>query len=56
MIPDVCPVLDIDLMISEGCSTYNSPSIDKLIPELGYVKGNIDVISHKANTLKSMGS
>lgn len=30
----------------------NSPSIDKVDPELGYIKGNIRVISFKANRMK----
>lgn len=52
-IPEVCPVLGIPL---KGWSENNvggykddSPSIDKFIPELGYVKGNVSVISFKAN-------
>lgn len=31
------------------------PSIDRIVPELGYVKGNVAVISMKANRLKSNG-
>ena len=31
----------------------NSPSLDKIIPELGYVKGNVRVISFKANKYKN---
>jgi len=31
----------------------NSPSLDKLIPELGYVKGNITVMSVRANRIKN---
>lgn len=38
-----CPVLGIDL---------TTPSLDKIIPALGYVPGNIAVISMKANMLK----
>ena len=30
----------------------NSPSLDKIIPAIGYIKGNIAVMSHKANTMK----
>lgn len=53
-IPAVCPVLGIPLMFAEGGSpTDNSPSLDKFIPELGYVKGNVAVISMKANRMKS---
>ena len=31
-------------------------SIDKVIPELGYIPGNVFVISWKANKLKSSAS
>jgi hypothetical protein len=53
VVPDVCPVLGIPLKhgVSRVCD--NSPTLDRIIPELGYVIGNIQVISHKANTIKS---
>lgn len=51
--PDVCPVLGIPLFFSEDrVRTDNTPSIDKLKPGLGYVKGNVYVISWRANRLK----
>lgn len=48
IIPDVCPYLKVPFV--KG--TLYAPSIDKIIPELGYVKGNIEVISRKANMMK----
>jgi uncharacterized protein YejL (UPF0352 family) len=30
-----------------------SPQLDRLVPELGYVVGNVAVISRLANTIKS---
>ncbi len=56
IIPDVCPVLGIPLMVAIGTPTASSPSLDKFIPSKGYVKGNIHVISHKANQMKSNAS
>lgn len=53
VVPKHCPVLGIPLFHSERTCTDNSPSIDKIVPELGYVKGNIQIISHRANTIKS---
>jgi hypothetical protein len=46
-------VLGIPLFTSKVKATHNSPSLDKLDPKKGYVKGNIKIISQKANWLKS---
>lgn len=53
VIPTHCPVLGIPLVSGRGRPNDGSPSLDKYIPELGYVKGNVNVISHKANAMKS---
>ena len=57
-IPEICPVLGIKLEIGkiQGQATDCSPSIDRVIPELGYVKGNVAIISKRANTIKSFGT
>lgn len=46
-----CPALGIALTFGKKLSR-SSPSIDRRIPALGYVAGNISVISHKANSMK----
>ena len=56
VIPSHCPVLGIPLEIGSGSAKGNSPSIDRLKPELGYVKGNVLIVSHKANTIRSNAS
>ncbi len=53
VIPEHCPILGITLEKGEGPAVDGSPSIDKIVPNLGYVKGNIQVISKKANIMKS---
>jgi len=53
IIPEICPVLGIPLKAGEKIVCNSSPTIDRIKPELGYVKGNIQVISYRANTLKS---
>lgn len=52
--PHKCPVLDIELDYSTNLvHSKNKPTIDKIIPELGYIKGNIQIISMLANQMKS---
>ena len=53
IVPEICPVLGIPLQIGIGFRTDDSPSLDKIIPNKGYVKGNIKVISYRANRFKS---
>lgn len=47
--PETCPVLGIK--IDRSCKE-TSPSLDRLDPSLGYVKGNVCMISQRANRLK----
>lgn len=51
-LPDVCPVLGIPLEINNKGMSNNSPTLDKIVPSLGYVKGNVRVISWLANRIK----
>lgn len=48
-IPKKCPILKVPII----CSTRYSPSIDRIYPNKGYVKGNIAVISALANSMKA---
>jgi len=53
--PDmICPALGIQMKAGGNfkSSRINAPSLDRLIPELGYVKGNVIIVSNRANTLK----
>lgn len=52
-IPEVCPVLGIPLFFSERGRGDNTPSVDRVNPDLGYVRGNVAVISWRANRMKS---
>ncbi len=59
-LPEFCPVFGVKLEYSgskqeNGKQTRNpnKASIDKLIPELGYIPGNVFVVSWRANNLKS---
>ena len=48
-----CPVFGFELKIGDGVVSPQSPSLDRIDPNLGYVKGNVIVISNKANLIKS---
>lgn len=52
-IPAVCPVLGIPLKHGNKGFCDNSPTIDRFIPDIGYIKGNIAVISFRANRIKN---
>lgn len=60
VVPARCPVLGIPLMWNHGIGRRgfhpNSPSLDKIKPASGYVKGNVRVISARANLLKNDAS
>jgi hypothetical protein len=56
VIPEKCPILGIDIIVQAGRGTPggrpNSPSLDRIDNDKGYVKGNVQVISHFANSMK----
>jgi hypothetical protein len=47
----LCPVLGIELSYGKG-RLPTSASVDRLIPSLGYVKGNVCIMSVRANLIK----
>lgn len=51
-LPERCPLLDIPLVLGSGRATNSSPSLDRIDPKLGYVPGNVRVISYQANSVK----
>jgi hypothetical protein len=54
VVPQACPVLGIALRCAtRGESLDASPSLDRIVPALGYVPGNVRVISFRANRLKA---
>jgi hypothetical protein len=51
-VPDVCPYLKTPFIPK----TMYAMSLDRIDNSKGYVKGNVEVISRKANTMKSNAS
>lgn len=52
-IPAECPALGIPIRVGTGVADDNSPTLDRIVPERGYVRGNVMVLSAKANRMKS---
>lgn len=53
IIPEKCPVFGTPLEFTEEGRGDNTPSVDRIDNSRGYVKGNIRIISWRANRLKN---
>ena len=53
VIPKICPILEVPLEFGTKNNYNYSPSLDRIDNTKGYIKGNIQVISKKANTMKN---
>jgi hypothetical protein len=53
VLPDVCPIFGKPLYYGAGRDYDWSPSVDRIIPSLGYIKTNVHVISARANRIKN---
>ena len=54
-VPKYCPVFGIEMKVKQGRvggAAWNSPSLDRINPCLGYVAGNVQWLSQQANTMK----
>lgn len=61
IVPSHCPIFKTKLEWSTcrgngSIPLPNSPSIDRIDPSQGYIKGNVWIISHRANAIKSNAS
>jgi hypothetical protein len=58
IVPSHCPIFNVPLEwslrrgVGHGALS-NSPSLDRIDPERGYVKGNVWIISNRANAIKN---
>lgn len=58
-LPEFCPVfpqMRLKYCGDDRSTTYNTPSIDQIEPGMGYVRGNVTIISWRANHLKCNGT
>lgn len=51
-----CPILGIDLNYYAEGRQENSPSFDRIDSNLGYIPGNVQIISWRANRIKNNGT
>lgn len=54
--PQTCPIFNtpLDILIQDRKASYlNAASLDRIDNSKGYIKGNVSVISRKANRVKS---
>ena len=52
IIPEICPILGLPIKKAIDGNRDLSPSLDRIDNDKGYIKGNIQVISFKANAMK----
>jgi len=51
----ICPVLGFEMSVGKDENGWadTSPSLDRIIPEKGYVQGNVIIVSMRANLIKT---
>lgn len=54
--PKNCPILGIELDYFADSRSENSPSFDRIDSTRGYVKGNVIIVSWRANRIKNDGT
>lgn len=52
IIPEKCPVFGFELKREDKQTWMSAPSVDRINSSKGYIKGNITVVSRRANILK----
>lgn len=56
VIPEVCPVLGVPLRAGTRKQHEYAPTLDRITASLGYVVGNVRVVSYRANRIKNDAS
>lgn len=51
-----CPIFGTEFVVGVGRWLDESATVDRIIPSNGYVYGNIEIISHRANQIKNDAS
>ena len=53
LLPERCPVFGTLMVLAPGRQNDQTPSVDRIVPSVGYVRGNIVIVSLRANRLKN---
>ena len=58
---DRCPIFETAFVwggakMGKGRTRPDTPTLDRILPELGYVKGNVAFLSYRANRIKDNGT
>lgn len=56
VVPQFCPIFGLELKRNEKSILPNSVTLDRIDNTKGYVKGNVQVISYLANTMKNQAT
>lgn len=56
IIPDKCPLLGVEFVIGTKENYDFTPTIDRIDNTKGYIPGNIQIITNKANSMKNSAS
>jgi hypothetical protein len=54
--PEKCPILGMEIDYFAETRQENSPSFDQIDPGKGYVSGNVQILSWRANRIKNNGT
>jgi len=58
---DECPIFHTKFvwgtsLLGKGNTRPDSPTLDRILPELGYIKGNVAFLSYRDNRIKDKGN
>lgn len=53
IIPDKCPLLECEFVVGQKYAYPYTHSLDRINNEKGYIKGNVQVVCFKANSMKN---
>lgn len=51
--PEFCPLLNCPFVNGKKDNYEQTPSLDRIDPNKGYIKGNVQILSKRANTMKN---